>query len=265
MSLRRGCPSNFNPRAPCGARRRSRRRRSGSSHFNPRAPCGARLLAVEPGLIRWEFQSTRPVRGATTEHGLRVPALKISIHAPRAGRDSPGAARRMWRADFNPRAPCGARLGLLANLISSVTFQSTRPVRGATFAEFKKLYRQIFQSTRPVRGATTRTPTTQTCHIFQSTRPVRGATRPGPQYPAGLGISIHAPRAGRDPEHHGGRRRRGISIHAPRAGRDEAALPVVSEALEFQSTRPVRGATRALQHRLAVRLISIHAPRAGRD
>ena len=37
---------DFNPRAPCGARRVGR----GSSampqaHFNPRAPCGARLLA----------------------------------------------------------------------------------------------------------------------------------------------------------------------------------------------------------------------------
>ena len=57
-----------------------------------------------------------------------------------------------------------------------------------------------------------------------------------------VGISIHAPRAGRDgllrPVHSG----RGISIHAPRAGRDRAP--------------PRKGGNQA---------ISIHAPRAGRD
>ena len=35
---------NFNPRAPCGARRLSALiLEEGMEHFNPRAPCGARL------------------------------------------------------------------------------------------------------------------------------------------------------------------------------------------------------------------------------
>ena len=60
---------------------------SRSRSFNPRAPCGARLS----GLLRCpdcgRFQSTRPMRGATT---VVTPIVK----------DKDG---------FNPRAPCGAR------------------------------------------------------------------------------------------------------------------------------------------------------------
>ena len=77
------------------------------------------------------FQSTRPVRGATAmrlfylcislisihapragrdlcgQQGLR--RAGISIHAPRAGRDSQTQTTWPDRANFNPRAPCGAR------------------------------------------------------------------------------------------------------------------------------------------------------------
>ena len=79
-----------------------------------------------------EFQSTRPVRGATTApkpgfcyifisiHAPRAGRdeddrklaenYKISIHAPRAGRDETKKRGEMPLKDFNPRAPCGARL-----------------------------------------------------------------------------------------------------------------------------------------------------------
>ena len=102
--------------------------------------------------------------------------------------------------------------------------------------------------------------------MFQSTRPVRGATRehsPCPQRPA---VSIHAPRAGRDVAILYAVSYLYVSIHAPRAGRDRAsrALPKPYPCfnprapcgarrinrkdgdmhIKFQSTRPVRGATR---------------------
>ena len=35
-----------------------------------------------------KFQSTRPVRGATNDGGYNFTKVQISIHAPRAGRDS---------------------------------------------------------------------------------------------------------------------------------------------------------------------------------
>ena len=57
----------------------------------------------------------------------------------------------------------------------------------------------------------------------------------------------------------------GISIHAPRAGRDCARYAGGLSDCEFQSTRPVRGATLAVELRTPSYDISIHAPRAGRD
>ena len=102
-----------------------------------------------------KFQSTRPVRGATSPSPPSGGGPSISIHAPRAGRDQAEAkmaevldeisihAPRAGRDDgldayarmltnFNPRAPCGARLGGLGKEMALAQFQSTRPVRGAT-------------------------------------------------------------------------------------------------------------------------------------
>ena len=60
--------------------------------------------------------------------------------------------------------------------------------------------------------------------IFQSTRPVRGATTQKGVPRARKGISIHAPREGRD--HLGDVTDHGIviSIHAPREGRDRRVM-----------------------------------------
>ena len=101
---------DFNPRAPCGARRSTQRASGNFSHFNPRAPCGARRPPRTGRSSASRFQSTRPVRGAT-QSGADLPPLgQISIHAPRAGRDSaPTHLLGMSKMHFNPRAPCGAR------------------------------------------------------------------------------------------------------------------------------------------------------------
>ena len=165
------------------------------------------------------FQSTRPVRGATGEatEGL-LAAVRISIHAPRAGRDPFGVRNRCRCGYFNPRAPCGARprrAELLAAFRRNfnprapcgarpaeqkttqppeMTFQSTRPVRGATGLHATGQAWVEFQSTRPVRGATQLAALLK----FQSTRPVRGATGPALEDRDAGEISIHAPRAGRD-------------------------------------------------------------------
>ena len=57
--------TDFNPRAPCGARLKIFRKDDTTLYFNPRAPCGARR-----------------------RHGAGVPrAGGISTHAPLAGRD----------------------------------------------------------------------------------------------------------------------------------------------------------------------------------
>ena len=102
---------DFNPRAPCGARPKLPHSSMTYRNFNPRAPCGARRPLLRARLLGLAFQSTRPVWGATSSTKLISSITKISIHAPRVGRDD-GFARGTTppRRDFNPRAPCGARL-----------------------------------------------------------------------------------------------------------------------------------------------------------
>ena len=58
-----------------------------SLNFNPRAPCGARRCVGRSGLSTSIFQSTRPVWGATLELLRKAGIIVISIHAPRVGRD----------------------------------------------------------------------------------------------------------------------------------------------------------------------------------
>ena len=127
----------FNPRAPYGARRtdvqtvrkavfisihaphtgrddRQAQRLYARKDFNPRAPYGARLCSsLRKSIIRGfqstrpirgattttkaiprvrGFQSTRPIRGATVHPSPEAPArIDISIHAPHTGRDSKNA------------------------------------------------------------------------------------------------------------------------------------------------------------------------------
>ena len=56
-----------------------------------------------------------------------------------------------------------------------------------------------------------------------------------------------------------------VSIHAPRAGRDPVPHAALRPLTRFQSTRPVRGATMTVASGRRARTVSIHAPRAGRD
>ena len=57
----------------------------------------------------------------------------------------------------------------------------------------------------------------------------------------------------------------GISIHAPRVGRDLDVAHSLGIAKAFQSTRPVWGATIFNGEVFQSYVISIHAPRVGRD
>ena len=103
------------------------------SYFNPRAPCGARPARCWHTGRLTQFQSTRPVWGATADGDARDRHRRISIHAPRVGRDTGSRDCRAAQKNFNPRAPCGARRSHTrsASLLHRA-FQSTRPVWGAT-------------------------------------------------------------------------------------------------------------------------------------
>ena len=168
------------------------------------------------------------MRGATCDSCDAENCDAISIHAPHAGRDEALAHIGVSRRHFNPRAPCGARQHEYQRLRSIAVFQSTRPMRGATVSLQQKQKAPPFQSTRPMRGATV--------------HPQLACPR--------MGISIHAPHAGRD-GHQGsdigndsdfnprapcGARQNcpmqvgydvEISIHAPHAGRDQVRQSTV--------------------------------------
>ena len=194
--------TNFNPRAPCGARLDVLFLHALTRcDFNPRAPCGARRFRYVTVAFVWSFQSTRPMRGATFYILPTMRARDISIHAPHAGRDAgdkyitgsncisihaPLAGcdveyiqHTVWFSPyFNPRAPCGARPRRGTTTNSTTLFQSTRPVRGATSCAITALIMTIYFNPRAPCGA----------------RPPEHIT-----YAGHYDISIHAPRAGRDP------------------------------------------------------------------
>lgn len=58
--------------------------------FNPRAPCGARLLASREVENIFEFQPTRPLRGATAVYPRSRRLAVILIHVPLTGDDWSG-------------------------------------------------------------------------------------------------------------------------------------------------------------------------------
>ena len=124
-----------------------------------------------------------------------------------------------------------------------------------------------FQSTRPLRGATRYCAALILPSAFQSTRPLRGATTVKHGKIPLDDISIHAPLAGRDhlQQQLVALVAHVISIHAPLAGRDIPPRRKPGALGEFQSTRPLRGATVKLKAYVDLGFISIHAPLAGRD
>ena len=241
---RRKTLTHFNPRAPCGARQFSFSEEWANLHFNPRAPCGARpqLSLVEPNNINF---NPRAPCGARLQGGtIKYWTSAISIHTPRVGRDDIRPAGGVFMHDFNPHAPCGARLCKMQSRRPSKYFNPHAPCGARPYDELVAALNAGFQSTRPVWGAT--------ALVVSMSGRVR--------------ISIHTPRVGRDRARAidlykrqdfnprapcGARRspvsvqraRSAISIHAPRVGRDR--MPSMFSVMfgQFQSTRPVWGAT----------------------
>ena len=148
--------SNFNPRAPCGARRISHfKTLRDRTAFQSTRPVRGATTVYRITYAILKFQSTRPVRGATGKTPLCHKCFVISIHAPRAGRDFSGCFCSQSFLYFNPRAPCGARLDAsdVDLMIFDISIHAPRAGRDPNFSRVST-GRAIFQSTRPVRGAT---------------------------------------------------------------------------------------------------------------
>ena len=109
---------------------------------------------------RWltptRFQSTLPVKGATSPTTAYQSPTTVSIHAPGEGSD------KLYEHLF----------------ILSTLFQSTLPVKGATLCGLSiHHFLTLFQSTLPVKGATLYEHLFILSTLFQSTLPVKGATQ----------------------------------------------------------------------------------------
>ena len=145
--------------------------------FNPRAPCGARLHLLEMQLAECEFQSTRPVRGATSLIALLSVLCYVSIHAPRAGRDPINQTATTGRKEFQSTRPMRGATSYKRDGAAVKKFQSTRPMRGATSLTFLfPPYLICFNPRAPCGARHFADATLITILMFQSTRPMRGAT-----------------------------------------------------------------------------------------
>ena len=105
-----------------------------SSHFNPRSPCGERPVVAMRRCPVPVFQSTLPLRGTTRHIVILCMRVVISIHAPLAGSDGRSWCGLARVPDFNPRSPCGERLQRRDHSWRGEQFQSTLPLRGATWS-----------------------------------------------------------------------------------------------------------------------------------
>ena len=259
-------------------------------NFNPRSPYGERLYLPHGPDAHLLFQSTLPLRGATWDCSGVSPAGCISIHAPPTGSDRLRFEQSRFLLDFNPRSPYGERPALLDALSSLWPFQSTLPLRGATWTQTcTRRLSTYFNPRSPYGERRTARDGINDITTFQSTLPLRGATSASRHRGPQSRISIHAPPTGSDGERPGplhkstyfnprspyGERPGGgpahdrgavISIHAPPTGSDlhrlrtsmghrnfnprspygERPFPKrrSQPILRFQSTLPLRGATR---------------------
>ena len=191
------------------------------------------------------FQSTRPLRGATTA----------------------GTMRSSTTSYFNPRAPCGARRSdcVIYQRFANISIHA--PLAGRDQELIHRAVCLYISIHAPLAGRDTVRPLLTIHTQYFNPRAPCGAR---PSVPAKsflpFVISIHAPLAGRDclasTE---------FNVHdlfqstRPLRGATSASMPSLSSRAVFQSTRPLRGATFSGSASSRKALISIHAPLAGRD
>ena len=129
-------------------------RGAGPANFNPRSPCGERRLVIIPGVVLVRFQSTLPMRGATVTNLGDAAKAKISIHAPHAGSDQLREFYRRRRRISIHAPHAGSDPASASSDACVCRFQSTLPMRGATWHIRQSAGSPLFQSTLPMRGAT---------------------------------------------------------------------------------------------------------------
>ena len=170
-----------------------------TSPFQPTRPLRGATLRCGPKSERTKFQPTRPLRGATKRISEPIHNSSISTHAPLAGRDGNAACSSALRADFNPRAPCGARhirhflfFGMnnfnprapcgarrreSAAALASISISTHAPLAGRdSVVKFNDRFHVNFNPRAPCGARHDSYIIRYEMELFQPTRPLRGAT-----------------------------------------------------------------------------------------
>ena len=184
---------------------------------------------------------------------------------PCGGRRVLGDVSTIPGDDFNPRPPCGGRPGLRENPAFPLHFNPRPPCGGrpeVTRAEGEGKY---FNPRPPCGGRLAPPPFPWSLLGFQSTPPVWGATVRRGRGELSGNISIHAPRVGGDRRSYGLRWKGWYFNPRPPCGGRLCWTRTHAVRSLFQSTPPVWGATIYSDKLVDVDVISIHAPRVGGD
>ena len=259
---------HFNPRTPCGVRPTTDySKEEPDGLFQSTHPVrGATTFAPIECILKSSFQSTHPVRGATNTAQCHIYGWEFqSTHPVR------GATLRMntYRGNlynFNPRTPCGVRRKqpLISGLPDCISIHAPRA--GCDCNCDNQVGRTWISIHAPRAGCDLYTFPRHLSFLISIHAPRAGCDNGLRRVISSSVISIHAPRAGCDTPSISISKSPRISIHAPRAGCDYYCQAEETCFVLFQSTHPVRGATCfACSAEIFLSLISIHAPRAGCD
>ena len=236
------------------------------SNFNSRAPCGARHCDSDTVAPSNPFQLTCPMRGTTDDPPAARLVSDISTHVPHAGHDVIAELIGDTVDHFNSRAPCGARLikEITQHILNG--FQLTCPMRGTTNKFYNNIATVNISTHVPHAGHDCSYRRPSAFHFsFQLTCPMRGTTW-SIEYRRGRSpISTHVPHAGHDcglcgqvlPQ-------MDFNSRAPCGARPRRPKRLWS-ALSFQLTCPMRGTTESDAIFRVEERISTHVPHAGHD
>ena len=169
---------DFNPRSPCGERRLTLGRNSQLQMISIHAPHAGSDDQLRHGSPPWpRFQSTLPMRGATSNGDIDVPLdvfqstlpmrgatdspetaaepVPISIHAPHAGSDNTPCILYTGYFYISIHAPhAGSDEHVIMASSLSVDFNPRSPCGERPSNEKPSFEYPVFQSTLPMRGAT---------------------------------------------------------------------------------------------------------------
>ena len=213
--------------------------------FQPTRPLRGATMESAREREEDEFQPTRPLRGATSFPEGMAKAVRISTHAPLAGRD------------------CIREFGLYR----WDEFQPTRPLRGATQPHRIVVDKTLFQPTRPLRGATVIVPALDGAVDHISTHaPLAGRDVPRLHRlrPAGH-FNPRAPCGARQPQQNEPRMSDLFQPTRPLRGATSKIIPTAISAGDFNPRAPCGARHRAFACIVRPYRISTHAPLAGRD